>query len=298
MPGMRIDRMLDRGRPIFSFEFFPPDSDEGTERLFRVIERLRTDCHPDFVSVTCRNHSRDRTLELVKRIQHDLGIDAMAHFTCAGATRVEMHRVLADLEQTGIENVLALRGDPVTGGEVVAASGEGLDHGSDLVELIRDRYAFCVGGACYPETHSEATSPEDDLRFTRLKEENGASFLITTMFFDNAAYFDFVARARGAGVTVPIIPGIMPVTSLNRLDVASSTFFGVTIPRSLCDALARRADDPDAVVQLGAAYATLQASELLAAGVPGVHLYTLNRSPATRAVLAALLAARPWERPG
>jgi len=290
--------MLAERRPIFSFEFFPPDDDEGTERLFRVIERLRADCHPDFVSVTCRNNSRMRTLDLVVRIRTELGLEPMAHFTCAGATRADMHAVLDTLRDAGIDNVLALRGDAVQGADGLVTTGEGLNHGSDLVELIANGYDFCVGGAAYADPHSEATSPEDDLRYARLKVDNGACFLITNMFFNNAQYFDFVARARQAGITVPIIPGIMPITSLNRMDADSSTFFGVGIPPSLRDALVRRADDAEAVVQLGSAFASLQCAELLAGGAPGIHFYTLNRSPATRTILAALLASKPWERPG
>ncbi len=291
---MRIDALLSNRRPIFSFEFFPPDDDAGTERLFRTIASLREDCQPDYVSVTCRNHSRTRTLELVCRIQRDLEIEPMAHFTCAGATRTEMHQVLAQLRDAGIDNVLALRGD-LPPGVTADAGPDGLCHATELAELIRDHFDFCVGAACYPETHAEAGSADQDLAHTRLKEDAGARFLITQLFFDNRAYFAFVGRARAAGVTIPIIPGIMPITSVKQLSRFSSKLFGAHIPVALKEALERRAGDADAIVQLGAAYATLQCAELLAAGVPGLHFYTLNRSPATRAILAALLAARPWD---
>ena len=294
---MRIDQMLaDRREPVFSFEFFPPDDDAATERLFRVIARLQSDAHPNFVSVTCRNNSRLRTLELVKRIHSELDLEPMAHFTCAGATRKEMHRVLEDLRDSGIQNVLALRGDAVAGSDGPVTGGEDLAHGSDLVRLISDGYDFCIGAATYPDPHAEAETPDADVGYSKLKVDGGASFLITNMFFDNGRYFDHVARLRALGVTAPVIPGIMPITSLNRLDAETSTFFGIRLPQALTDALVRRADDADAIVQLGASYATLQCSELLAAGAPGIHFYTLNRSPATRAILAALLAARPWER--
>ena len=293
--AMRIDTMLASRRPVFSFEFFPPDDDEATERLFRTIARLREDCHPDFVSVTCRNHSRARTLELVQRVHRDLELEPMAHFTCAGATRAELHEVLDELRDSGIDNVLALRGDLPDGVDADHRPADELGHSTDLAELIRDGYDFCIGAACYPETHAEAVSAEADMANTRLKVDSGASFLITQLFFDNRAYFDFVARARAAGVTVPIIPGIMPITSVKQLSRFSSKLFGAHIPTALKEALERRAADPDAIVTLGAAYATLQCSELLAAGAPGLHFYTLNRSPATRAILAALLAARPWE---
>jgi methylenetetrahydrofolate reductase (NADH) len=293
---MRIDSLLAQRRPVFSFEFFPPDDDEATERLFATIASLREDCQPDFVSVTCRNHSRDRTLILVERIKRELGIEPMAHFTCAGASRDDLHRVLGTLTEHGIDNVLALRGDPPKGSDTFVAVEGGLEHATDLAEMIRDSYDLCTGAACYPETHTESASDEEDMEHTVRKVDAGATFLITQLFFDNRAYFAFVARARAAGITVPIIPGIMPITSVKQLSRFSSKLFGAHIPTALADALERRAGDPDAIVQLGAAYATLQCAELLAAGAPGIHFYTLNRSPATRAILAALLAARPWER--
>jgi len=292
---MRIDTLLDTGRPIFSFEFFPPDDDAGTERLFATIASLREDCQPDFVSVTCRNHSRARTLELVCRIRRELDIEPMAHFTCAGATRAELHEILDGLRDRGIDNVLALRGDlPADRPAGDCREGE-LHNSTELVELIRTGYDFCIGAACYPETHTEAVSADADMDYTRLKVEAGASFLITQLFFDNRAYFDLVARARAAGVTVPIIPGIMPITSVKQLSRFSSKLFGAHIPPALVEALERRSGDAEAIVQLGAAYATLQCSALLSAGAPGLHFFTLNRSPSTRAILAALLAARPWE---
>jgi methylenetetrahydrofolate reductase (NADPH) len=294
---MRIDSLLAARRPVFSFEFFPPDDDAATERLFATIASLREDCQPDFVSVTCRNHSRQSTLRLVERIKRDLGIEAMAHFTCAGATEDELHELLAAVCERGIDNVLALRGDPPKDSDTFVPVAGGLAHATDLAELIRDSYDLCVGAACYPEVHTESPDGDHDMTHTVHKVEAGATFLITQLFFDNRAYFDFVARARAAGITVPIIPGIMPITSVKQLSRFAGKLFGAHIPQALADALVRRADDPDAIVQLGAAYATLQCSELLAAGAPGIHFYTLNRSPATRAILAALLAAQPWERP-
>jgi methylenetetrahydrofolate reductase (NADPH) len=295
---MRIDRMLAERGPVFSFEFFPPQTDEGEETLFRAIAELR-ELQPSFVSVTQRRGStRTRTLELVVRIRRELGLEPMAHFTCADATVDELHAVLRRLRDEGLDNVLALRGDPPsTDGSFVAAAG-GLSHSSELLALITANYDFCVGGACYPESHSESTSPEADLQQTRLKVDSGACFLITQLFFDNRAYFDFVARARRAGIDVPIIPGIMPITRATQVDRFESKMFGAHIPEALCDAVLRRKDEPEAVMQLGVAWSTLQCAELLAGGAPGVHFYTLNRSPATRAILSALQAARPWERAG
>ncbi|MBV9100864.1 MAG: methylenetetrahydrofolate reductase [NAD(P)H] [Candidatus Dormibacteraeota bacterium] len=293
---MRLDTVFEQRRPVFSFEFFPPHDDAATRALFDSIAQLR-ELEPTFVSVTygAGGSTRTRTIELVTRIRRELDIEPVAHFTCVGAT-VEQLRVHLDaMRDVGIENILALRGDPPRGEDQFAATPGGLSHGCELIKLIHDGYDACVGGACYPEKHLESRDVDDDLRYTRMKEECGASFLITQLFFDNAAYFDFVARARSSGVTVPVIPGIMPITNVAQITRFTSRI-GATIPPALMDALSSRQDDPDAVLQLGVAWSTLQCSELLAAGAPGVHFYTLNRSPATRAILSALLAARPWDR--
>ena len=292
---MRIDELLQRDGPIFSFEFFPPETAEGEERLFAAIAQLR-ELRPAFVSVTCRNHSRSRTLEVVTRIRNEMGVEPMAHYTCAGATREELHDTLRGLRDAGIDNVLALRGDPPKGSERFEVLPGGFAHGSDLSAMIRDEYDFCIGGACYAEGHPESVSLDEDLGHTVIKVNSGMSFLITQMFFENRHYFDFVARARNAGITVPIIPGIMPITSLARLSRADGTLFGARVPEALLGELDRQRDEPEAIVALGTAYATLQCAELLAGGAPGIHFYTLNRVPATRAILSALLASRPWER--
>jgi len=293
---MRVDSVLTGRRPIFSFEFFPPRSDDGVRQLFETIAQLR-ELEPTFVSVTygAGGSVRTRTVELVTRIRHELDIEPVAHLTCAGATVAELHGIVDTLRESGIDNILALRGDPPDGAASFPVVEGGLAHGNELMQLIRDRADVCVGGACYPEKHLESPSFDDELRYTRLKVEAGASYLITQLFFDNRAYFDFVARARASGVTVPIIPGIMPVTNVDQIRRFTSKI-GATIPDALLEALHTRAEDHDAVLQLGVAWSTLQCAELLAGGAPGVHFYTLNRSPAMRAILSALRAARPWER--
>jgi methylenetetrahydrofolate reductase (NADPH) len=165
----------------------------------------------------------------------------------------------------------------------------------ELIELIARDFDFCVGAACFPEVHPDAPNLQEDLKYARKKVEAGASFLITQLFMDNELYFDFVDEARAAGIAVPIIPGIMPVTNYSSIKTITG-MCGATIPADLERALSERADDPEAVAELGVAYATLQCSDLLARGAPGIHFYTLNRSPATRAILAALRAAHPWDR--
>jgi methylenetetrahydrofolate reductase (NADPH) len=295
--AMRLDSVLDgRRQPVFSFEFFPPKTDDGVRQLFETISHLR-ELEPTFVSVTygAGGSVRARTVDLVTRIRRELDIEPVAHLTCVDATVAELRSILDGLRDAGIDNVLALRGDPPDGVERFVAADGGLAHGSELMELITTSYAFCVGGACYPEKHPESANSEEDVRSARRKADAGASYLITNLFFENRMYFDFVARARTAGVTVPIIPGIMPVTNVGQIRRFTSKI-GATIPEPLLDALRSREADPDAVLQLGVAWATLQSAELLAGGAPGVHFYTMNRSPATRAILSALRAARPWER--
>jgi len=293
---MRIDQILARGGPVFSFEFFPPKTEAGERNLFAALSELRA-LEPAFVSVTygAGGSTRDRTIEIVKRIREDYGLEAMAHFTCVGATVEQLRATLDEMHAAGIDNVLALRGDPPAGQEQWVKTEGGLEYSRDLVVLIRADYPFAVGAACFPETHIHATSPEADLAYLADKVGAGVDFLITQLFFDNQLYFDFVARARGAGIEVPIIPGVMPITHAGQVQ-RMAKMCGASIPGALQRELAAREDSEEAVRDFGVAYATLQCAELLAAGAPGIHFYTLNRSPATRAILSALKLAKPWER--
>lgn len=290
---MRIDQALATRRPFFSFEFFPPRNDEGQSQLFRTIETLCT-LHPSFVSVTygAGGSTRARTTTLTKQIQNDIGLTAMAHITCVGHSRRELREIFYDLEQAGIENVLALRGDPPRGEEFIAPK-DGFTYASELVAMLARDFSFTIGGAAYPEKHLEAETFEDDLQHVALKVRAGATFLITQLFFDNEFYFAFVKRAREVGITVPILPGIMPITSFEQI-ARLTAMCGAAIPPKLYAELQARADQPDAVKELGVSYATLQCQDLLARGAPGIHFYTLNKSPATRAVVSALLAASAW----
>lgn len=294
---MRIDEILEERRPVFSFEFFPPKSEEGMENLWRAASELKHD-EPAFVSVTygAGGSTRDRTITIVKRIKQELGLEAMAHFTCVDATVEELRATLDQMRDAGIENVLALRGDPPKGVAEWTATEGGLSYSTELIELIEGEYDFTIGAACFPEVHPAATSVESDIGFLKKKVEAGAKFLITQLFFDNELYFDFVERARAAGIDVPIIPGVMPVTNFGQIK-RFTEMCGASIPSHLECELEARQDDPDAVRDLGVAYATLQCSELLARGAPGIHFYVLNRAPVARSVLAALRAARPWARP-
>ena len=209
MGAMRIDEIYAAGdRPVFSFEFFPPKTPEGEANLYLALASLRS-LSPDFVSVTygAGGSTRGKTLEIVSRIRDEIGLEAMAHFTCVGATVDELRSTLDDMSRLGFENVLALRGDPPQGQEEWTKTEGGLEYSRELVELISADYQLSIGAACFPETHIHATSAEDDLRYLKEKVDAGVSFLITQLFFDNALYYDFVARARAIGIEVPIVPG-------------------------------------------------------------------------------------------
>jgi methylenetetrahydrofolate reductase (NADPH) len=293
---MRINEIIMAEEPVFSFEFFPPKTEQGERNLYGALGDLRP-LEPAFVSVTygAGGSGREKTIEIVKRIKEEFGLEAMAHFTCVGATEAELRETLDEMRGAGIENVLALRGDPPEGQEAWTKTEGGLEYSRELVELIGADYEFAIGAACFPETHVHAESAESDLRYLAEKVGAGVDFLITQMFFDNDFYFDFVRRARGAGVDVPIIPGVMPITKVGQVE-RMAKMCGSEIPEGLRKELHGREDDAEAVLDFGVAYATLQCSELLAAGAPGIHFYTLNRSPATRAILSALKLTRPWER--
>src|SRR5919106_916590 len=293
---MRVAEILKQRCPVFSFEFFPPKSEDGQRTLEGTLDALKGDS-PDYVSMTygAGGATRNSTVELTKWIKQDLGIEAMAHLSCVGEPTERLVEILEEIEAAGIENVLALRGDPPRGESEWRPHPGGLEDSIQLIELIRSRFDFCVGAACFPEVHPEAESFDNDLAYAKRKVDGGASFLITQLFFDNELYFDFVDAARAAGIGVPLIPGIMPITNYKQIKTITG-MCGATIPAELERELNGRAGDPEAVAELGVAYATLQCSDLLARGAPGVHFYTLNKSPATRAILAALRAAHPWTR--
>ncbi len=286
----------ERGEPVFSFEFFPPKTEDGVRQLFETVEALRP-LGPAFVSVTygAGGSTRQRTVELVTKLKRETEIEAVAHVTCAGASCRELGHVLDEIAAAGIQNVLALRGDPPRGQAAFEPHPEGFRYASDLVAFIRGekRWSFCIGAAAYPEGHVETRDLARDLANLKTKVEAGADFLVTQLFFRNAHYFRFVERARAAGIAVPILPGIMPFTNVDQVE-RFTAMCGAQIPQALRAAMEVRRDDPDGALQLGVAYASLQCADLLRRGAPGVHFYTLNRSPSTRAIVAALRSSQPW----
>ena len=293
---MRIDEIIAERKPTFSVEFFPPKTPEATAELYETARELRA-LEPDFVSVTygAGGSTRDGTVEITAALKDEIGFETMAHLSCVGETTEGLAATLDRVEAAGIENVFALRGDPPRGrGDFVQPEG-GLGSAAELAAFIADGWDFGIGGACFPEIHPEAPDLATDLRYLKTKVDAGASFLITQLFFDNQVYFEFVEAAREAGIEVPILAGVIPVASFAQTKRICE-LCDATIPAQLEAAFEAAGGEPEREFELGIAYAAQQCAELLIAGAPGIHFYALNRAPATRAVLGALKASRPWER--
>ncbi len=286
---MRILERLAQPEPLFSFEFFPPKTAKGEEELYATIEHLQP-LRPGFVSVTygAGGSTRAKTVEWVAHIKHDIGLESMAHLTCVGATREEIGDVLRQLRDAGIENVLALRGDPPRDQPHFVPPAGGFAHASELVRFIREQDdRFCVAAAGYPEGHPECRDRDRDVAFLKEKVDRGVDFIITQLFFDNVDYADFLRRTQAAGIGTPILPGIMPITDYGQIERLAA-LCGARIPATLRQQLEPVRDDHAAVREIGIEYATAQCRELLAQGAPGIHFYTLNRSTATRAIVERL----------
>src|SRR6266550_1534109 len=282
---MRIAEMLARGRPTVSFEFMAPRDENEVAMVEKTIAALAGHA-PDWVSVTYRKATGNKTLELVTRIKRQYHIEAMAHLTCAN-TADETRPILNWMEREGVANVLALRGDPPGPGQAFVPADPQFQHGSDLVAFLRrSGYRFGIGAACSAEKHPESPDQAYEFRYMQLKVDSGADFLITQLFFDNRFYFALVARARAAGITVPIVPGLMPVPSRRSLAVMTA-MSGATLPAALQAEIDGAADD-DAIRALGVRHCIAQCAELLEAGVPGLHFYTFNRAKAPIQILAEL----------
>jgi methylenetetrahydrofolate reductase (NADPH) len=288
---MRIADLYAARRPVYSFEFFPPKTDAGYRSLYETIADLKR-LEPGFVSVTCgaAGSTRQKTAQLVVRIQRDLGLTAMAHVVCTGTTQDQLAESLGWMRDEGIENVLALRGDaPKDQPEWRPVPG-GFAHANELAAFIKSRFDYCIGGASYPEKHPQAPSLEEDLRHLKGKVDAGVEFLLTQLFFENEDYWSLVERARAAGIGVPIVPGIMPIVSASNLRHILTLAPGSKQPAELLRELEEAGEDEDAALEAGVRFATRQCRELLERGAPGIHFYTLNKSPATRRVHAALAA--------
>ena len=295
---MRISEILGGPEPCFSFEFFPPKTEEGARTLFDSVAELQR-LNPGYVSVTygAAGSTRDGTVEVTTKIQQEYGIETMAHLSVVGETEEGLETILSRFAAAGIDNVLALRGDPPAGeGSFVPTPG-GLGSSAELAAFIRDyppSSNFGIGASCFPEIHPEADSPEADIAFLAEKVDAGAEFLVSQLFFDNDVYFEWLAAVRDADIDVPVIPGILPILSRDGLHRFCSTC-DANIPERLDEQLAALEGDEEAERAFGIAYSARQCEELLAAGAPGIHFFVLNRAISVRAVLGSLLAARTWE---
>ncbi|KPK16504.1 MAG: hypothetical protein AMJ62_05390, partial [Myxococcales bacterium SG8_38] len=275
--------------PVLSLEFFTPKDEAGRRALWRAIERLLA-IEPGFVSITCgaAGTTRERTADLAIEIQQTFRIPTMAHLVCTGTTKSELDATLRHMRAHGIDNVLALRGDPPRGNAAWKPVEGGFRYASELTGFVRTGYSLGIGGACYPEKHHEAPSLEADIRNLKRKVEAGAEFLITQLFFDNDKYWSFVEAVRAEGIHVPIVPGIMPVLNLTNLHRIASLSPGTSVPDSLEAALRDAGDDEEAALQAGVDFAAGQCRSLLSGGAPGLHFYTLNRSKATLRTVSQL----------
>lgn len=278
---MKLPELFARQARTFSFEFFPPKSDEGLDHLFDTVDRLKS-LNPSFVSVTygAMGSTRRKTIDIVARIRDEIGLEAAAHLTCVGHTKTELEEVLEEIHGRGIENIVALRGDPPRAEAEFKPVEGGLSYACELVRLIRSRYDFGLAVAGYPEGHIECPDKQKDLEHLKLKVDAGADCVITQLFFDNRFYFDFVGRATAVGIRCRIIPGIMPIVNYKQIQ-RFTQICGASIPADLHRRLCAVEEDPEAVRRIGIEHATQQCRDLLEQGAPGIHFYTLNKSDAT-----------------
>jgi methylenetetrahydrofolate reductase (NADH) len=271
-----------------SFEFFPPKSDDGVEQLMGQVEILR-DLNPSFCSVTygAGGSTREKTVDLVSAIRRKYGLEVMCHLTVVGQSKGEVREVLFDLRRRGIENIIALRGDPPRGISEWSPHPDGFMYSIDLVKEAKSYGSFSIAVAGFPETHPQAESPEADLQYLKAKVEAGADLIITQLFFDNDDFYRYVERVGKLGVKVPIVPGVLPIISADQA-TRFAIQCGAKIPQKLRRRLERVVDDSEGAVQLGIEYATEQCEQLVAFGVPGIHFYSLNRSRSVGAIVKNL----------
>jgi methylenetetrahydrofolate reductase (NADPH) len=272
------DMWASKGKPTISFEFFPPRSDKQAETLVKAIDKLAA-LEPDFVSVTfgAGGSTRQGSYRLAEKLKKRKDLEVMAYFAGYGLGPADIDAVLEDYASLGVENILVVRGDPPKEGDF-QPHPDSFPHASDLLAYLRPRYGFCLGAAGYPEGHIEAPSRDKDIEYLRLKIAQGAEYIIANYFYDNRFFFDFLDRCGAAGITVPIVPGIMPIYSVKMLEMLAN-LCGATITEQVREGLAALPeDDKDALLDFGVEFALGQCRELLEAGVPGLHIYTMDRS--------------------
>ncbi|HEY0007904.1 MAG TPA: methylenetetrahydrofolate reductase [NAD(P)H] [Tepidisphaeraceae bacterium] len=286
---MQLDRLLNTGKPMISFEFFPPKTDEGFTALYQTIEELRP-LQPSYISVTygAGGSTRSKTLDLAAKVQNEIGFNTVAHLTCVGHTADEIGQILDQLWASGVKNILALRGDPPVGGNWTKTPG-GFDYAAQLIKFVKNRHDFFVACAGFPEGHPQCINPQRDLEHLKSKIDAGAQAIVTQLFFDNNDFHRFRDNCDRLGIRVPIIAGIMPISNVAQIK-RFVTMCGAKIPMPLLRKLERIESDPDAVYQAGIDYATNQCRDLLFHDVAGLQFYTLNKSKATTHIVQNLSA--------
>ena len=286
---MKITELLARDGLSLSFEVFPPKTDTAFESVKAATEEI-ADLHPAFVSVTygAGGGTSQYTLEIAKTIKQAHGVPTLAHLTCVSSTRETVRARIADMKAAGIENVMALRGDIPAHMQGMDRSGWPYRYAVDLVRELKESGAdFCIGGACYPEVHPESAHQKEDIRYLKEKVDAGVEFLTTQMFFDNNLLYNFLYKIREAGITVPVVPGIMPITAGNQVARAIQ-LSGSFMPRRFVSLVDKFGSNPAAMKQAGIAYATDQIIDLYANGVKNVHVYTMNKPDVARKILENL----------
>ena len=284
-----LGEVLRSGQQSFSFELFPPKTDEGERQLWQTVRELEA-LRPTFVSVTygAGGSTRDRTVRITSELAAHTTLTPVAHLTCVGASREDLRGVVASYAAAGVSTILALRGDPPGGpGATWEQYPDGLAHADELVALVRSLGDFSVGVAAFPEGHPESTDLDGDARVLAAKQDAGAEFAITQFFFQARDYRALIDRARRHGCTMPIIPGLMPVTNVSQIE-RFAALSGAAFPEDLAARFAAVKDDEEAVRSLGVEIAIELAQDLLDLGAPGLHFYTLNRSTSTREIYQAL----------
>jgi len=286
-----ISELFAQRRPLRSIEFFPPKDDAGVSALRQTAMALKA-MAPDFVSVTygAGGSTRQRTAEVSGFLRGEFGYTVMPHLTCVGHSRAELNEIADRIHADGFRNIMALRGDPPKGSSEFTVAADGLRNADELVSLLKSRHPdFCLGVGGYPEKHPEAPNAEADLANLKRKVDAGAAFVTTQLFFDNDAYYRFVERCRESGITVPIVPGLMPVLSLKQVQ-RFTHMCGASLPPKLIRRLEAAGEASEIVEAVGIDWALVQIRDLLAHGAPGYHLYILNRAKSALALAAGLAA--------
>lgn len=288
---MKISEKLKEKQPLITFEIFPPKTDSPVSTIYETIDDLYN-LNPDFMSVTygAGGSTKDKTVEISSYIQNKYNLTSLAHITCVTTTKAEIDLILKSLENEGIQNIMALRGDYPTNPDIVVPEDRFMNS-VELIEHIKNTTDFCIGAACYPEKHPEAKDLDADIDFLKRKQDAGADFFTTQMFFDNEAFYDFYEKASNKGIRVPIFTGIMPILSKRQVAIVNN-LTGNTVPRKLLRVLERYEDDPAALREAGMAYAISQIIELLSWGVDGVHIYTMNKPDTAKTILNSITAIR------